>query len=81
MRARSRVEIGDCLLALRVVGAPRDLGVEGRLAYFVMQVEDVQEDSADYATLTSGVTFRLKQPDQVVPRWQRTVDALRAAVA
>jgi len=39
----------------------------------------VQEDSADYATLTSGVTFRLKDPAQVVPRWQHTVDALRAA--
>ena len=60
-------------------GADLELGAEGRLAYFVMQVEDVQEDSADYATLTSGVTFRLKQPDQVVPRWQHTVDALRAA--
>jgi hypothetical protein len=62
-------------------GADLDLGAEGRLAYFVMHVEDVQEDSTDYATLTSGVTFRLKQPEQVVPRWQRTVDALRAAAA
>ena len=62
-------------------GPDLDLGAEGRLAYFVMQVEDVQEDSADYATLTSGVTFRLKQPEQVVPRWQHTVDALRAAAA
>jgi hypothetical protein len=62
-------------------GPDLDLGAEGRLAYFVMQVEDVQEDSADYATLTSGVTFRLKQPEQVVPRWQRTVDALRVAAA
>jgi hypothetical protein len=62
-------------------GADLDLGADGRLAYFVMHVEDVQEDSADYATLTSGVTFRLKQPEQVVPRWQHTVDALRAAAA
>jgi hypothetical protein len=60
-------------------GPDLDLGPEGRLAYFVLQVEDVQEDSADYATLTSGITFRLKQPDQVVPRWQRTVGALRSA--
>jgi hypothetical protein len=59
-------------------GADLDLGAEGRLAYFLMEVEDVQEDSTDYATLTSGVTFRLKQPDEVVPRWQHTVDALRA---
>jgi hypothetical protein len=27
------------------------------------------------------VTFRLNRPDQVVPRWQHTVDALRAAAA
>jgi hypothetical protein len=63
-------------------GPDLDLGVvEGRLAYFAMQVEDVQEDSADYATLTSGVTFSLKHPEQVLPRWQHTVDALRAAAA
>jgi hypothetical protein len=59
-------------------GPDLDLGAEGRLAYFTLAVEDVQEDSTDYATLTSGVTFRLNQPDQVVPRWQHTVDALRA---
>jgi hypothetical protein len=57
-------------------GADLDLGAEGRLAYFVLEIEDVREDSADYASLTSGVTFRLKHPEQVVPRWQHTVDAL-----
>jgi hypothetical protein len=62
-------------------GPDLDLGAEGRLAYFVLQIEDVQEDSADYAQLTSGVTFKLKSPEQVVPRWQRTLDALRAAAA
>jgi hypothetical protein len=60
-------------------GSDLDLGPEGRLAYFVLKVEDVQEDSADYAKLTSGVTFKLKDPDQVVVRWQHTVDALKAA--
>ena len=60
-------------------GDDLDLGAEGRLAYFVLNIEDVQEDSADYARLTSGVTFKLKSPDQVVPRWQHTVDALKAA--
>ncbi|MCA1646262.1 MAG: pyridoxamine 5'-phosphate oxidase family protein [Chloroflexi bacterium] len=62
-------------------GPDLDLGADGRLAYFVMDVKEVQEDSTDYATLTSGVTFRLKQPEQVVPRWQLTVAALRAAAA
>ncbi len=62
-------------------GPDLDLGSDGRLALFVLQIEDVLEDAADYATLTSGVTFRLNRPEQVVPRWQRTVDALRAAAA
>jgi hypothetical protein len=66
---RARARRGDDL----------DLGPDGRLAYFVLQVEDVQEDSADYATLTSGITFSLKQPEQVLPRWQHTVAGLRAA--
>jgi hypothetical protein len=60
-------------------GDDLDLGAEGRLAYFGLQVEDVQEDSTEYATLTSGVTFSLKHPGQVIPRWQHTIDALRVA--
>lgn len=62
-------------------GPDLDLGSDGRLAYFVLTIEDVQEDSADYASLTSGVTFKLKRPEQVVPRWQHTVDRLRASPA
>jgi hypothetical protein len=62
-------------------GDDLDLGRDGRLAYFVLQVEDVLEDAAEYATLASGITFRLKQPEQVVPRWQHTIDRLRAAAA
>ena len=61
-------------------GPDLNLGAEGRLAFFVLDVQDVQEDSADYARLTSGVTFKLADPSAVVPRWQRTVDALRTAV-
>jgi hypothetical protein len=60
-------------------GADLDLGEQGRLAYFTLQVADVQEDKTEYATLTSGVTFALKDATQVVPYWQHTVDALRAA--
>jgi hypothetical protein len=60
-------------------GPDLDLGPDGRLAHFVLHIRDVQEDSAEYATLTSGVTFVLKEPERVVPRWQHTVDALRSA--
>lgn len=47
------------------------------LARFVLQVEEVREDRASYATLTSGVTFSLNDPAAVLPRWQATVEALR----
>jgi hypothetical protein len=60
-------------------GADLDFGAEGRLASFVLRVDEVLEDVADYATLTSGVTFQLHRPDVVLPRWRRTLDALRIA--
>jgi hypothetical protein len=60
-------------------GADLDLGAEGRLAFFRLQVEDVQEDAVAYARLTSGITFELPHPEQVLPRWQHTIDALRRA--
>ena len=55
-----------------------DLEIEhGRLAYFELQVEEAIEDVAPYAVLTSGVSYRLKQPEEVFPRWRETVEALR----
>ena len=59
--------------------ADLDLGDDGRLAHFALEIDDVLEDAVAYATLTSGITFTLHQPDQVVARWQRTIDALSAA--
>jgi hypothetical protein len=55
-----------------------DLGPHGRLAAFVLPVEDVLEDRVSYATLTSGVRFELNEPEQVLDRWRRTIDALLA---
>lgn len=57
--------------------ADLDLGEHGRLACFELLVDEVLEDVAPYAVLTSGVTFRLKDPGQVLPRWAETVAALR----
>jgi hypothetical protein len=54
-----------------------DLGTDGRLAAFVLRIKEVLEDRVSYATLTSGFTYRLPEPDQVLPRWRKTVDALR----
>lgn len=54
-----------------------ELGDEGRLARFILTVEDVQEDRVDYARLTSGVRFELPQVEEVVRRWEHTIEALR----
>lgn len=50
-----------------------------RLAAFEMSVEEVLVDEVAYAILTSGVTFRLREPQQVISRWRETIDALLAA--
>ena len=60
-------------------GPDLDLGEDGRLAYFELAIDDVLEDVVGYAELTSGMRFRLHQPEQVVPRWERTIAALREA--
>jgi hypothetical protein len=54
-----------------------ELGAEGRLAAFRLDVEDVLEDAVGYARLTSGVSFVLNSPDDVLARWRRTIEALR----
>ena len=53
--------------------------LSGRLASFTCTVEDALVDVAPYAELTSGVTYRLKDPGDVLPRWQEAVEALRRA--
>ncbi len=49
----------------------------GRLACFRCSVHDVLEDVVTYATLVSGITYRLHDPGPVLERWQETVEALR----
>jgi hypothetical protein len=51
----------------------------GQLACFGLRVDDVIEDVAPYAVLTSGVTFRLNDPDVTAQRWRATRAALRRA--
>ncbi|HAF09457.1 MAG TPA: hypothetical protein DCK98_05170 [Chloroflexi bacterium] len=50
-----------------------------RRAFFVASVEEVLEDAVSYAELTSGVRFRLTDPEETVPMWEETVAAMRAA--
>lgn len=51
----------------------------GQLACFGLRIDDVIEDVAPYAVLTSGVTFRLNDPAVTAERWRLTRAALRAA--
>jgi hypothetical protein len=87
--ARNLARTGQCTLAVihQEVGyylrcsarEGPDLKIEGgRLAYFELGVEEALEDVVPYATLTSGVSFRLNEPDQVLPRWRETIQALRS---
>ena len=50
----------------------------GPRACFEAEVEDVLVDVVGYATVTSGVTFRLNEPEQVLPAWREAVAALGA---
>lgn len=59
-----------------------DLQVEGMpLANFTAKVVHVVKDEVDYAVLTSGVTFELNEPGAVLPRWEKTLAALRSATS
>lgn len=66
--------------ALRLLAARgSDLAMShyGHLAFFEATVEEVREDRAPYANLVSGVTFELKDREEVLPRWEATVRASR----
>ena len=54
-----------------------ETGLGGRLRCFACEIEAVTSDEAPYAVLESGVTFRLKDPGAVLPRWRQ----VRAALA
>jgi len=48
----------------------------GPRACFEAEVEDVLVDVVAYATVTTGIGFRLNQPEEVLPAWEETVAAL-----
>ncbi len=48
-------------------------------AFFHAAIEEVLEDAVTYAVITAGLTFRLNEPEKVVPSWEDTVQAMRAA--
>ena len=62
------VVIGATSYSIRATAEQRD-DVEG-LARFDLTVVAVDADEAPYATLVSGVRFRLNDPDDVLARWR-----------
>jgi hypothetical protein len=49
------------------------------LAFFEATVETSRMHVAPYASVTTGITFALHEPQAVLPRWQRQIEALRTA--
>ena len=43
---------------------------------YTCEVSRVLVDEVDYAQLTSGIMFELPDHEQVVERWQQTIEAL-----
>jgi len=70
------LEEGLCEVRLRIRRLQPD---EGSLALYEGTVDEVRMHVAPYADLSSGIVFRLHQPDAVLPRWQRQLAALRRA--
>jgi hypothetical protein len=69
---------GMCELRLRAQQIMYDSS-EVPLAFFEAAVEATRFHKAPYATVTSGITFALHEPEAVLPRWQRQIAALRTA--
>ncbi len=52
---------------------------DASLALFEAELVEVRMHKAPYATVSGGVTFVLHEPQAVLQRWQRQVDAMRQA--
>lgn len=69
---------GMCELRMRV----RECGKgteEVPLAFFEAEVERVRVHVAPYADVTSGISFVVHEPSDVLDRWQRQIVALRSS--
>lgn len=70
------LEAGLCEGRLRVSRLQPD---EGPLALYEGMVDELRMHVAPCAEVTSGIVFRLHQPDSVLPRWRRQLAALQRA--
>jgi hypothetical protein len=49
------------------------------LAFFEAELIEVRMHKAAYATVSSGITFVLHEPQSVLRRWQKQIDSIRQA--
>lgn len=68
---------GVCELRLRARRLDRAPDIP--LALFEARIEQTREHHASYATVASGVTFALHEPQPVLARWERQIAAMHAA--
>ena len=71
---------GGAWLAHLHVGPATEVDIGEKRACFEAVLSDISCDKVAYATVTSGVSFRLTDTGDVVSRWSRTIAALRTAV-
>jgi hypothetical protein len=43
---------------------------------FIGKVENIREDRAKYASITSGVQINLNNPEEVIQRWEETINEI-----
>jgi len=55
----------------------RRAGESSGLALFTARPAWVRRDEVEYAEITSGVRYTLRDPAAVLPRWRRAIDAMR----
>lgn len=80
---------GRCTLTVVLEGAVHEVRMRARAvpvppgapeaSYFRAEVESAESHHAKYATVLSGVSYRLEDPRPVLRRWSAQVDALRRA--
>jgi hypothetical protein len=56
-----------------------DSSPDAQLALFEAELVKVRIHKAPYATVSAGVTFVLHEPQSVLQRWQRQLDAMQEA--
>jgi hypothetical protein len=64
-------------LRLRATACDRK-AAEPSLAFFKAKIDGARLHAAPYADVTSGLTFSLREPSKVLPRWQKQITTLRA---